>query len=260
MTGGEAFLLDPDERLLNDELVVLTPLEQQDADRLQRLLERHARATGSARAAALLDEWELSLGRFRKAGAACRGRGARGGERGPAHRLGPHNYESFMHTMQMPYVSIVGAAGYTGQETLDRVLAHPELELYAVGSDSLAGSDATSLDPRLNRNGGKRVPRLITNEAALACEADVTFVCLPHEDAACPRAAVARDRRRSLRRPPAVRSDAVRGVVRLHAPEARGSRRVVVRIARALPAERTGHREPRLLRDRRAPRPRPARR
>ena len=86
--------------------------------------------------------------------------------------------------MQMPYVSIVGAAGYTGQETLDRVLAHPELELYAVGSDSLAGSDATSLDPRLNRNGGKRVPRLITNEAALACEADVTFVCLPHEDAA----------------------------------------------------------------------------
>ena len=89
-----------------------------------------------------------------------------------------------MHTMQMAYVSIAGAAGYTGQETLDRVLGHPELELYAVGSDSLAGSDATALDPRLNRNGGKRVPRLITNEAALACEADVTFLCLSHEEAA----------------------------------------------------------------------------
>ena len=86
--------------------------------------------------------------------------------------------------MQMPYVSIVGAAGYTGQETLDRVLRHPELELYAVGSDSLAGRDATALDPRLNRNGGKRVPRLITNAAALACEADVTFLCLSHEEAA----------------------------------------------------------------------------
>jgi N-acetyl-gamma-glutamyl-phosphate reductase len=84
----------------------------------------------------------------------------------------------------MPYVSIVGSAGYTGQETLDRVLRHPELELYAVGSDSLAGQDATALDPRLNRNGGKRVPRLITNAAALACEADVTFLCLPHEEAA----------------------------------------------------------------------------
>jgi len=86
--------------------------------------------------------------------------------------------------MQMPYVSVVGAAGYTGQEALDRVLGHPELELYAVGSDSLAGQDATALDPRLNRNGGKRVPRLITNAAALACEADVTILCLPHEDAA----------------------------------------------------------------------------
>ncbi|HEX3290029.1 MAG TPA: N-acetyl-gamma-glutamyl-phosphate reductase [Gaiella sp.] len=84
----------------------------------------------------------------------------------------------------MPYVSIVGSAGYTGQETLDRVLRHPDLELYAVGSDSLAGQDASALDPRLNRNGGKRVPRLITNAAALACEADVTFLCLPHEEAA----------------------------------------------------------------------------
>jgi N-acetyl-gamma-glutamyl-phosphate reductase len=84
----------------------------------------------------------------------------------------------------MAYVSIVGASGYTGQETLDRVLAHPELELYAVGSDSLAGREAVALDPRLNRNGGRRVPHFITNDAALASEADVTFVCLPHEEAA----------------------------------------------------------------------------
>ena len=53
--------------------------------------------------------------------------------------------------MQMAYVSIVGSAGYAGQETLDRVLRHPDLELYAVGSDSLAGRDATALDPRLCR-------------------------------------------------------------------------------------------------------------
>jgi N-acetyl-gamma-glutamyl-phosphate reductase len=86
--------------------------------------------------------------------------------------------------MPMAYVSIVGASGYTGQETLDRVLAHPELELAAIGSDSLAGQPATSLDPRLNRNGGRRVPVFITNDAALACEVDVTFVCLPHEQAA----------------------------------------------------------------------------
>jgi len=82
------------------------------------------------------------------------------------------------------YTTIVGASGYAGQETLDRVLAHPELELYAVGSDSLAGREAMALDPRLNRNGYKRVPHFITNEAALASGADVIFVCLSHDEAA----------------------------------------------------------------------------
>jgi N-acetyl-gamma-glutamyl-phosphate reductase len=81
-------------------------------------------------------------------------------------------------------VAILGASGYAGQETLDRVLVHPALELYALGSDSLAGQPASTLDPRLQRNGWSRIPRFITNEAALAAGADVTFVCLPHEEAA----------------------------------------------------------------------------
>src|SRR5437899_12158876 len=81
----------------------------------------------------------------------------------------------------MAYATVVGATGYSGQETLDRVLAHPELELHAVGSDTLAGKSAAELDPRLNRNGGKRVPHFVTNDAALASGADVVFVCLHHE-------------------------------------------------------------------------------
>src|SRR5436190_9061353 len=85
---------------------------------------------------------------------------------------------------KMAYVSIIGASGYTGQEALDRVLAHRELELHAVGSDSLAGRDAAQLDPRLNRNGGRRVPQFITNEAALAAGADLIFLCLDHAEAA----------------------------------------------------------------------------
>jgi glutamate synthase (NADPH/NADH) large chain len=64
MTGGEAFLLDPDERLVNDELVELAPLERSDRERLTALLERHLRATGSARAAALLEHPDVGLGRF----------------------------------------------------------------------------------------------------------------------------------------------------------------------------------------------------
>jgi N-acetyl-gamma-glutamyl-phosphate reductase len=84
----------------------------------------------------------------------------------------------------MATVAIVGASGYTGQETLDRVLSHPRLELYALGSDTLAGQPADALDPRLGRNGWSRVPRFITNDAALSCGADVVFLCLSHEEAA----------------------------------------------------------------------------
>jgi N-acetyl-gamma-glutamyl-phosphate reductase len=80
----------------------------------------------------------------------------------------------------MATAAILGCAGYTGQETLDRVLAHPELEPIALGSDSLAGLPASSLDPRLNGE----LPRFVTNGEALAAGADVVFVCLGHEDAA----------------------------------------------------------------------------
>src|SRR5919108_2652711 len=89
-----------------------------------------------------------------------------------------------MHNTTMATVAIAGASGYAGQETLDRVLAHPALELYALGSDSLAGQAPGTLDPRLGRNGWSRMPRFITNDAALQAGADVTFVCLPHEEAA----------------------------------------------------------------------------
>ena len=56
--------------------------------------------------------------------------------------------------------TILGASGYSGQETLDRVLAHPELELVALGSDSLAGSPASVLDPRLNGS----LPAFVAND------------------------------------------------------------------------------------------------
>jgi N-acetyl-gamma-glutamyl-phosphate reductase len=85
----------------------------------------------------------------------------------------------------MATAAIVGAAGYTGQETLDRVLAHPELELVAIGSDSYAGQPLAALDPRLGRNGkAAAVPAFVTNDEALQSGADVVFCCLGHEEAA----------------------------------------------------------------------------
>ena len=77
-------------------------------------------------------------------------------------------------------VAILGASGYSGQETLDRVLRHPELEVVALGSDSLAGEPASALDVRLNGS----LPRFVANEDALTAGADLVFLCLGHERAA----------------------------------------------------------------------------
>jgi N-acetyl-gamma-glutamyl-phosphate reductase len=76
-------------------------------------------------------------------------------------------------------VALLGASGYSGQETLDRVLRHPELEVVALGSDSLAGEPAAALDVRLNGS----LPRFVGNKEALAAGADLVFACLGHERA-----------------------------------------------------------------------------
>ncbi len=80
----------------------------------------------------------------------------------------------------MATAAILGTAGYTGQETLDRLLGHPSIEVLALGSDSHAGSPAQSLDPRLN---GK-LPAFVANGEAAASGADVLFLCLGNDEAA----------------------------------------------------------------------------
>ena len=80
----------------------------------------------------------------------------------------------------MPTVAILGCAGYAGQETLDRVLAHPELQVVALGTDSLAGEQASALDIRLNGS----LPKFVSNEDALASGAELIFLCLANVEAA----------------------------------------------------------------------------
>jgi N-acetyl-gamma-glutamyl-phosphate reductase len=78
---------------------------------------------------------------------------------------------------QMVRTAITGVSGFAGQETLDRVLSHPELTLVALGSDSLDGQAAAVLDPRLARNGHGSLPAFVSNEEAVAAGADLVFVC-----------------------------------------------------------------------------------
>src|SRR5579859_7945926 len=72
----------------------------------------------------------------------------------------------------MAVAAIIGASGYSGQETLDRVLRHPELEVVALGSDSLAGEAASALDLRLNGS----LPASVPTAEALPAGADVSFL------------------------------------------------------------------------------------
>jgi N-acetyl-gamma-glutamyl-phosphate reductase len=80
----------------------------------------------------------------------------------------------------MPTAAIIGTAGYVGQETLDRLLAHPSLEVVALGSDSLAGRPAGALDPRLNGS----LPAFVPKDEAALSGADVLFLCLDHAESA----------------------------------------------------------------------------
>jgi N-acetyl-gamma-glutamyl-phosphate reductase len=76
--------------------------------------------------------------------------------------------------------ALIGCSGYAGQETLDRVLAHPGLEVVALGSDTLAGEPPSALDLRLNGS----LPAFVPNAEALASGADLLFLCLGHDEAA----------------------------------------------------------------------------
>jgi glutamate synthase (NADPH) large chain len=64
MSGGIAYLLDPDPGRVNTQMADLEPLAEQDEDFLRELIGRHHAETGSAVAAALLADWDAALPRF----------------------------------------------------------------------------------------------------------------------------------------------------------------------------------------------------
>ena len=99
----------------------------------------------------------------------------------------------------MATAAILGCAGYTGQETLDRLLAHPELEPVALGSDSLAGQRASALDPRLNGD----LPAFVTERRGARGRRRRRLPLPRPRGRRCDRPAGRRARRRPLRRPPA---------------------------------------------------------
>src|SRR5580692_8904531 len=64
MSGGIAYLLDPDPLRVNTQMADLEPLVAEDGDYLRELIGRHQAETGSAVAADLLADWDATLPRF----------------------------------------------------------------------------------------------------------------------------------------------------------------------------------------------------
>jgi glutamate synthase domain-containing protein 3 len=63
MTGGQAFVWDPDGQVVGRVNTALVEAERPDAEALEELrwlVERHVELTGSARARALLERWEAA--------------------------------------------------------------------------------------------------------------------------------------------------------------------------------------------------------
>ncbi|MGW1062362.1 glutamate synthase large subunit [Micromonospora rubida] len=64
MSGGTAFVWNLDRRRINTELVDLSPLRDEERDRLHELVHRHFAETGSAVAEALLKRWPEAVEEF----------------------------------------------------------------------------------------------------------------------------------------------------------------------------------------------------
>jgi glutamate synthase (NADPH/NADH) large chain len=66
MSGGIAYVLDLDERMVNKAMVALQRPDADDLRRLRDIVDRHHRLTGSAVAASLLGDWTRRARSFTK--------------------------------------------------------------------------------------------------------------------------------------------------------------------------------------------------
>ncbi len=82
-------------------------------------------------------------------------------------------------------VAIVGASGYSGEELVRLLLAHPHARLTAVTSRQYAGQTVAQVFPKFASHPAARSLRFTEpNVALLAREAEVVFLALPHGVAA----------------------------------------------------------------------------
>jgi N-acetyl-gamma-glutamyl-phosphate reductase len=82
-------------------------------------------------------------------------------------------------------VGIVGASGYSGEELVRLLLAHPQVELTAVTSRQYAGQSLAQVFPKFAHHPNAKAIRFSEpNAALLAKQAQIVFLALPHGVAA----------------------------------------------------------------------------
>lgn len=82
-------------------------------------------------------------------------------------------------------VAIVGASGYSGEELVRLLLRHPNADLVAVTSRQSAGLSVAEVFPRFAAHPKARALKFTDPDAnALAAQADIVFLALPHGVAA----------------------------------------------------------------------------
>jgi N-acetyl-gamma-glutamyl-phosphate reductase len=78
-------------------------------------------------------------------------------------------------------VAVVGASGYSGEELVRLLMAHPAVELVAVTSRQYAGQTVAAIFPRFASHPVARALRFVEpNVELLAKQAQVVFLALPH--------------------------------------------------------------------------------
>ena len=90
-----------------------------------------------------------------------------------------------MEALNRKRVAIVGASGYSGEELVRLLLAHPHAELVAVTSRQYAGQTLAEVFPKFANHPGARNLRFTEPSVdALAKAAEIVFLALPHGVAA----------------------------------------------------------------------------
>lgn len=80
-------------------------------------------------------------------------------------------------TMAKLRVAVLGASGYSGAELVRVLLAHPHVELTALGGESTAGKKLSALYPALR---GLDMDLEKLDAVSLKGRVDLAFLCLPH--------------------------------------------------------------------------------